>query len=159
MGMATHASRRQTRTAGDDIINCVDSWPCFGVFDPALFREFPNIVGQLGRLVGIRPLGSHILLCNKSLKVITDVTKRDLVGVDLVAWLQTISQEVMEGKMCAHFENDHTKCVDVRWVPKRSSHQSLWRHPVATAHDYSCTSFCCCTASGICFHAREAKVT
>jgi hypothetical protein len=115
MAVVTHIGRR-TRTAidtGDDITNSVDSRPCLGIFDPALFRKFPNIVGQLGCLVGIRPLRPDILLHDKSLEVITDVAKRDLVGVDLVAWLQTISQEVRRGKMCAYFENNHAKCVDI----------------------------------------------
>ena len=88
MGMVTHVSGRRTRTpidTGDDITNSVDSRPCFGIFDPALFREFPNIVGQLGCLVGIRPLRPDIFLHNKSLEVVTDVIKWNLVGVDLLA--------------------------------------------------------------------------
>jgi hypothetical protein len=129
MGMVAHMSGRQTRTVidtGDDVTNSVNSWPCFGIFDPALFGEFPNIVGQLGCLVGIRSLWPDIFLHNEPLKVVTDVTKRDLVGVDLLAWLQTMSWEVKRGKLCAHFENHQTKCIDIRWLPKRSSHQSFW---------------------------------
>ena len=116
IGMMTHMSERQTRTAidtGDDITNSVDSRPCFGIFDPALFREFPNIVSQLRYLVGIRPLRPDIFMHNEPHKVVTDVTKRDLVGMDLLAWLQTISWEVKRGKLCAHLENNHAKCVDI----------------------------------------------
>jgi hypothetical protein len=159
--MATHVSGRRTRTVIDTdyITNSVNSRPCFGIFDPALFREFPNVVGQLGCLVGIRPLRPDVFLHNEPLKVVTDVIKWNLVGVDLVARLQTISQERRRGKACAHFKNDHTKCIDIRWLPKRSSHQSLWRHPVATAHDHGCTRSYCSAARGICLHASQAKVT
>jgi hypothetical protein len=102
MVMVTHLSGRQTRTVidagGDDITNSVDLRPCLGIFDPALLCKFPNIVGQLGCIISIRPLWPDILLHNKSLKVITDVIKWNLVGVDLVARFQTISQERGEGK-------------------------------------------------------------
>jgi hypothetical protein len=89
MGMVTHMSGRRTRTVidtgGDDITNSVDCRPRFGIFDPALFREFPNIIGQLGRLVGIRSLWPDIFLHNEPFKAITDMIKWNLVGVDLSA--------------------------------------------------------------------------
>jgi hypothetical protein len=161
--MATHVSGRSTRTVidtvRDEIANSIDFWSCLGIFDPAPFCELPDIVGQLGCLVRIWPLRPDILLHNKSLKVVTNVIKWNLIGVDLVAKLEIISREVRRGKPCSHFKNDHTECIDIRWLPKRSSHQSLWRHPIATAHNYGYTGFCRCAASGICFHASEAKVT
>jgi hypothetical protein len=87
--MATHVSGRWTRpginTVGDEIANSIDVWPCLGIFNPALFRELPDIVSQLGCLVSVRPLRPDIFLHNKSLEVVTDVIKWNLVGVDLLA--------------------------------------------------------------------------
>jgi hypothetical protein len=130
MGVVTHVSGRGTGTVidtvQDEIANSIDFWSCLGIFDPALFCELPDIVSQSGCLVGIRLLWPDIFLHNKSLKVVSNVIKWNLVGVDLVARLHTISQEIRRGKICAHFKNDHTKCIDIRRFPKRSSHQSLW---------------------------------
>ena len=83
---------RSALTYGTNFIaNSATNWSAERIAGPATFHKLPNFIGQLGSFITVWSFWSEMLVHNKIAKFArTDMTKGNLVGIDLVKSLSPI---------------------------------------------------------------------